>query len=124
MQAILFLLILLAVPLYSTGCAMIEPAGEEVPHFRTPTEHYNKALDLYQKGNYAQAKELFREFVAQYPDSPLSKVALYYLGHCYQMTGDDKEALILFNRIVATYGDDDFWGEQSFKRIKQIKGEE
>ena len=110
-----------------SGCAMLETlqTGEEQPvKFKTPSEHYNRALDLYQRGHYAEARDLLHAYIGQYPQSPLFKVALYYLGHCYQMLGNDKEALAIFNRIIATYGDDDFWGEQSQKRIRQIKGEE
>ena len=103
---------------------MLEPAQEVASRFSSPTEHYNKALELYQKGRYARARELFHEYIARYPDSVVYRIALYYLGHCYQLLGDDREALIIFNRIVAAYGDDDFWGEQSFKRIRQIRGEE
>ncbi len=115
---------LMVMPFFGAGCAMIEPLEAEHPHFQSASQHYNKALDYYQKGNYAQAGTLFQEYIGQYPDTVLYRVALYYLGHCYQVQGDEKEALIIFNRILTTYGDDDFWGEQSFKRIKQIKGEE
>ncbi|MEI6437851.1 MAG: tetratricopeptide repeat protein [Candidatus Omnitrophota bacterium] len=107
-----------------SGCAMLEPVEEKTPVFKSSTELYNKALDYYQKGRYAQARELFGQYVAQYPDSELFKVALYYSGHCYQKLGDKKEALVIYNRVVAMYGDEDFWGEQAFKRIKQIKGEQ
>jgi len=110
-----------------SGCAVLESlqTGEERPvKFKTPTEHYNRALELYQQDNYDKARDLLHEYIGQYPESPLFKVALYYLGHCYQMLGSDKEALAMFNRIIAVYGDDDFWGEQSQKRIRQIKGED
>ena len=106
------------------GCAMLQPSDEPAPRFKSSTEHYNAALEHYQKGRYAKAKELFHEYVAQYPDSAIFRIALYYLGHCYQMLGEEKEALVIFNRVVATYGDDDFWGEQALNRIRQIKGEQ
>jgi TolA-binding protein len=111
-------------PGWLTGCAMLAEPGAETPRFKTPSELYHRAVALYEKGNYAQARALLHEFVGSYPDSALYRIALYYLGHCYQVTGDDKEALVIFNRVVTTYGDDDFWGAQAFKRIKQIKGEE
>lgn len=105
---------------------MLEPVDDPTPsaHFKTSTELYNKALDYYQKGRYTRARELFREYVAQYPNSAIFRIALYYSGHCYQMLGDNKEALVIFNRVVSTYGEEDFWGEQAFKRIKQINGVE
>ncbi|MBF0594790.1 MAG: tetratricopeptide repeat protein [Candidatus Omnitrophica bacterium] len=127
MRTLILFLALLTLPLSGfSGCAMLEPVDEAAPppRFKTPTEHYNKALDYYQKGRYTQAKELFHEYVAQYPDSAILRIALYYLAHCYQIQGDEKEALVIYNRIIAAYGSDDFWSEQAFKRIKQIKGEE
>ena len=55
---------------------------------QAPTDLYNKAMSFYEAGRYAQAKELFHQFIGQYPDSKLFCIALYYLGHCDQMTGD------------------------------------
>ena len=110
-------------PLVFSACAMFDYEAAEAPHFKTATEHYNKAMEYYHKGNYVKAQELLHEYIAKYPDSMLYRIALYYLGHCYQVQKDDKEALTIFNRIVTTYGDTDFWGGQAMKRIKQIKGE-
>jgi TolA-binding protein len=124
MKPIIFLLSLLFAPLMCSGCALFDIEEAETPRFRTATAHYDKAMSYYQKGNYVKAKELLHEYIARYPNSELFRIALYYLGHCYQVLADEKEALTIFNRIVTTYGDDDFWGAQAMKRIKQIKGEE
>ena len=105
-----------------TGCALLPAAQEETAvRYKSPSELYDKALGYYQSGQYARARELFHEYIGQYSDSKILKIAIYYLGHCYQMLGEDKEALALYNRVVTTYGDDDFWGEQALARIKQIK---
>jgi TolA-binding protein len=108
-----------------SGCALLPAAqDEETVRYKSPSELYDKALAYYQSGKYAKARDLFHEYVGQYPESKILKIAIYYLGHCYQMLGDEKEALALYNRVVATYGDEDFWGAQAMARIKQIKGEE
>jgi len=108
----------------ANGC-MFLPAvqDEEVARYNNPSELYDKALGYYQSGKYARARDLFHEYVGQYTDSKILRIAIYYLGHCYQMLGDDREALALYNRVVTTYGDEDFWGAQALARIKQIKGE-
>lgn len=107
------------------GCALLMETGEEAPaRYKTPSALYDQALAYYQSGKYARARDLFHEYVGQYPDSRILRIAIYYLGHCYQMLGDDKEALALYNRVVTTYGDEDFWGGQAMARIKQVKGEE
>ena len=107
-----------------SGCAsVLGIPEEEVSHYKTPSDLYDKAVGYYESGQYAKARDLFHEYVGTYPESKILKIAVYYLGHCYQMLGDDKEALALYNRVVTTYGDEDFWGAQAMARIKQIKGE-
>ncbi|MBF0387077.1 MAG: tetratricopeptide repeat protein [Candidatus Omnitrophica bacterium] len=118
-----FLSLLMAMLFGAAGCAMLEPVEETAPRYASSTELYNKALENYQNGKYSRAKDLFQEYIAQYPNSTIFRIALYYSGHCYQMLGEEKEALVIYNRVVATYGEDDFWGEQAFKRIGQIKGD-
>ena len=108
-----------------SGCALLPAAQEEeTVRYKSPSDLYERALDYYQSGRYAKAKDLFHEYVGQYPDSKILRIAIYYLGHCYQMLGEDKEALALYNRVVSTYGDEDFWGQQAMARIKQIKAGE
>ena len=108
-----------------TACALLPAAqDEDVVRYKNPSELYDKALACYQSGQYAKARDLFHEYVGTYADSKILRIAIYYLGHCYQMLAEDKEALDLYNRVVTTYGDEDFWGQQAMARIKQIKGGE
>jgi TolA-binding protein len=111
---------------FSGGCALLPAAQEEAraTRYKTPSELYDKALGYYQSGKYVPARDLFHEYIGQYPESRIFRIALYYLGHCYQMLGEDKEALALYDRVVTTWGDEDFWGQQALARIKQIKGQE
>lgn len=110
--------------LTSGGCAFLMEGAEPSvapSSVKKPTDLYNQALEKYQAGNYAEARQMFHEFIGQYPDSMLFKIALYYLGHCHQMLNETKEAEVLFSRVVDTYGEDDFWGAQAMKRLKQIR---
>jgi TolA-binding protein len=107
----------------SSGCVSLETVDEDAPRFKTPTELYNTALDRHDRGHYEKAKMLFHQYINQYPDTELSRVALYYLGHCYQMSGDDKEAQALYQRVIGPSAEDDFWAEMALKRLQQIKGE-
>lgn len=107
------------------GCVFLPAAqDQEVVRYESPSALYDKALAYYQSGKYARARDLFHEYVGLFPDSRILRIAIYYLGHCYQMLGEDREALALYNRVVTTYGDEDFWGAQAMARIKQVKGEE
>jgi len=91
---------------------------------QSASEVYNRAFEKYQARHWAEARELFHQYIEFYPDSVLYKMALYYLGHCHQMLGDLKEARVLYSRVVDTYGDDDFWGAQAMKRLNQIRDEQ
>jgi TolA-binding protein len=109
------------------GCALLPVEDEEqvaAPNYKSASDLYKRAQVYYEARNYAKARDLFQEYVGQFPDSDLYKVALYYLAHSEQELGAYKEALVIYNRIITTYGDDDFWGEQAVKRVKQIKGDE
>ncbi len=107
----------------SSGCVSLETVDEDAPRFKTPTELYNTALERHDRGQYAKAMVLFHQYINQYPDSKLFKVALYYLGHCYQMRGDDKEAGVLYQRVIDPSLENDFWTGMALKRLRQIKGE-
>jgi TolA-binding protein len=108
-----------------SSCAFLPAAQEENGvRYKSPSDLYDKALGYYQSGKYARARDLFHAYVGMYPDSKVLRIAIYYLGHCYQMQGENKEALALYHRVVSTYGDEDFWGGQAMARIKQIKGED
>ncbi|NTV29580.1 MAG: tetratricopeptide repeat protein [Candidatus Omnitrophica bacterium] len=108
--------------LLGSGCAILTDGvyDTEEPK-QAPTALYNQAFARYQARNYEEAKPLFQQYIGQYPDSVLYKVALYYLAHCDQMLGELKEAEMFYSRIVDTYGEDDFWGAQAMKRIKQLR---
>ncbi len=106
-----------------SGCALLPAQDNEAPRYAAPSVLYDKAFDCYQKAHYRKAKELWHEYIGAYPESRVLKAALYYLAHCYQMLGEDKEAMALYDRIITTYGDEDFWGQQAMLRRKQIKEE-
>ena len=102
----------------ATGCAATPDGNRSL----AGSALYHKAERLYQAGHYKKAKEYFHAYIANHPDSDLYKVALYYLGHCYQMSGNNKEALSLYNRVIGKYSDDDFWVRAAKKRIEEISG--
>ena len=82
---------------------------------------YDKAQKLYQGQKYEAAQEYFHEFLAGNPDEPLRSIAMYYLGHCYQMMGDIKEAKSLYHRIVTNATGDEFWIGVARKRLEELE---
>ncbi len=83
---------------------------------------YNKAVRLYEKGRWDQAKEFFHQYLAEYSDSPLYVTCLYYLGYCYQQLGDTREAISIYHKVMdEAQGGDAFWGEMAETRTKELE---
>ncbi|MBF0619290.1 MAG: tetratricopeptide repeat protein [Candidatus Omnitrophica bacterium] len=104
-----------------TGCAGLRDYDSASPVYKNPSDLYDRAFAAHEGGQYAKARDLFHEYIGEFSNTLVFKSALYYLAHCYQKLGEDREALVLYSRIVDAYGEDDFWGAQAMKRIQQIK---
>lgn len=61
---------------------------------------YQASLELLRQGRYPQAEEGFRRFLADYPDSPLTDNALYWLAETYYVNRDFETALATFRRVL------------------------
>ncbi|MBC7363467.1 MAG: tol-pal system protein YbgF [Candidatus Aminicenantes bacterium] len=66
-------------------------------------EMYNNAYGDYLKGNFDLAIESFRLFLQQYPNTPLSDNALYWIGESYYSQGKYIEAIEAFNELLLNY---------------------
>ena len=82
---------------------------------------YNRAVRLYEKGNWDQAKEYFHQYLAEYSDTPLYITCLYYLGYCYQQLGNVPEAVSIYHKVIdEAHEGDAFWGEMAEHRIMEM----
>jgi tol-pal system protein YbgF len=88
------------------------PTKKEQPSAETPQqamvtipaqEMYSNAYGDYLKGNYNLAIDSFRLFLQQYPSTPLSDNALYWIGECYYSQGKYDEAIENFNELLLSY---------------------
>ena len=87
------------------------------------TDVYNKAVRLYEKGRWGQAKEFFHRYLAEYSNSPLYVTSLYYLAYCYEQLGDTKKAVSIYHKVMdEAKGGDAFWGEMAENRTKELEG--
>ena len=81
---------------------------------------YNKAVRLYEKGKWDQAREFFHQYLAEYSDSSLYVTSLYYLGYCYEQLGNTQEAVSIYHKVMdEAKGGDAFWGEMAENRTKE-----
>lgn len=82
---------------------------------------YNKAVRLYEAKHWAQAKEYFHQYLAEYSDTPLYVTCLYYLAFCYQQLKDTKQANFLYHKVIdAAKEGDKFWGEMAEHRLEEL----
>ncbi len=64
---------------------------------------YDVAFKSLRAGDYAQASRQFRGFIQQYPDSPLTPNAYYWLGESYYVTMNYPVALEAFQHLVSQF---------------------
>ena len=68
-----------------------------------PEEAYNKAAELFKKGDIAGAKAGFKRFLEVYPKSKLAENAHYWLGECYFSEKKYDEAILEFDEVIKNY---------------------
>jgi tol-pal system protein YbgF len=73
----------------------------------SPNEVYNMARSDYLKGNFELAIEGFTIYKSQFPESPLSDDALYWIGECYFSQEKFDEAVEHFNELILNYPNGD-----------------
>lgn len=76
-----------------------KPATVNIP----AQEMYNNAYGDYLKGNYSLAIDSFKLFLQQYPNTPLSDNALYWIGECYYSQEQYQQAIDAFNELLISY---------------------
>ncbi len=88
-----------------------QPSEEEEPPSispnLSPNEVYNMARSDYLKGNFDLAIEGFMIYKSQFPESPLSDDALYWIGECYFSQEKYSEAIEYFNELILNYPNGD-----------------
>ena len=82
-----------------------QPAEPKKPAVVTipAQEMYNNAYGDYLKGNYSLAIDSFKLFLQQYPNTPLSDNALYWIGECHYSQERYQEAIDAFNELLISY---------------------
>lgn len=68
---------------------------------------YDAAFKSLRGGDYVGASRAFRSFIQQYPDSPLTPNAFYWLGESYYVTTNYGVAAEAFQRLLSQYPQSD-----------------
>jgi tol-pal system protein YbgF len=83
--------------------AKIAPEKAGKKPVAAPEEAYNKASELFKKGDIAGAKGEFKRFLEVYPKSKLAENAHYWLGECYFSEKKYDEAILEFDEVIKNY---------------------
>lgn len=81
----------------------IPAEGEET--FSSPSLYTQGYTNLSQ-GNYRQAREQFKSFIGENPNSPEAVDALYWVAESYYREEKFEEAILEFQRFIDTYPQD------------------
>lgn len=69
----------------------------------TPQVQYDFAIDLLKRGQFPQARDSLKQFLAEHPKDTLAGNAQYWLGETYYVQGQYKDAADSFLKGYTTY---------------------
>lgn len=69
----------------------------------TPQVQYDFAIDLLKRGQFPQARDALKQFLAEHPKDQLAGNAQYWLGETYYVQGQYKDAADSFLKGYTTY---------------------
>jgi len=84
-----------------------EEKPETSPVSLSPQEVYNMALSDYRNGNFQLAVDGFKMYINQFPGSPFTDNAQYWIGECFFSQGKFEEAIEEFNNLILNYPNGD-----------------
>jgi len=89
------------------GTAAKEPsesvAGATPPPVLNDKQAYDLAHRQYTEGRYDVALTSFRSFLTQFPDSPLTPNAHFWIGECYVQARDYARGLEEYEQVIKNY---------------------
>ena len=89
-----------ATPPAATGPTIV---GTGVAMLDQPREQFNTALEAFQSGQYQQAEEGFKAFMAANPSHRLRPDALFYVGETYFQRSRPREAAEQYLKVTTDY---------------------
>ena len=78
--------------------------GAGIDFADAPKQQFNAAIDAYRAGQYAQAEEQFKAFLAANGTHRLAPDAIFYLGETYFQRSRPREAAEQYLKLSTDYG--------------------
>jgi len=85
-----------------------DKATREIPRGKQDKESvYASAYELFKDGKYDRARELFQNFLKQYPDTEYSDNAQFWIAECYYFEKKYENAILEYDKVSKNYPDGD-----------------
>jgi len=88
------------------GPESIRKDQEEVIEEKTVSEEkqlYDRNLDFYRQGKYADAISGFNDFLKKYPNSELADNAQFWIGGSFMALKEYKQAILAYQKVIEQY---------------------
>jgi len=82
---------------------------------------YDAGVTQQKQENYLQAIESYREYIAEYPDSPMVPHALLRVARCYVGLGDKPNAMATYEKIGEQFPTSEVasWAEAEMRDVER-----
>ena len=85
-----------------------DKATREIPRGKQDKESvYASAYEFFKDGKYDRARELFQNFLKQYPDTEYSDNAQFWIAECYYFEKKYENAILEYDKVSKNYPDGD-----------------
>ena len=85
-----------------------DKATREIPRGKQDKESVHaSAYELFKDGKYDRARELFQNFLKQYPDTEYSDNAQFWIAECYYFEKKYENAILEYDKVSKNYPDGD-----------------
>lgn len=82
--------------------------GREIARGKQDKESvYASAYELFKDGKYDRAREMFQNFLKQYPDTEYSDNAQFWIAECYYFEKKYENAILEYEKVSKNYPDGD-----------------
>ena len=82
---------------------------------------FDAGASLQKQENYLQAIEMYREYIAEYPDSPMVPHAFLRVARCYVGLGDKPNAMATYEKIGEQFPTSEVasWAEAEMRDVEK-----
>jgi len=77
--------------------------SQNIEEKKSEPDLYQQGLELFRQGKYQAAKELFRTFIRENPDSKMVSNAHFWIGDCEYKLSRFEEAILEYQKVISKF---------------------